>query len=180
MRCKGSPLVRFAAASRTFQASIDTGRHAASASDVSGEHAKLLGAPVDQTILASIHSRYTHFAWATSPRKQGGLGLKLPPFADHNTSISREDEGIALHAPFIINPGNVVMYVRSGVARVRGSRRIGEQSGINQVAQMKAEVDRCDENLSYLAAGLLPLLQRRDGGDKVRNPVPGPQAVAEW
>ena len=60
----------------------------------------------------STDSHYAHLAWATQPRKQGGLGpdLKLPLIADKSMSISRdygvliEEEGVALRGLFIIDP----------------------------------------------------------------------------
>lgn len=63
-------------------------------------------------IAISTDSHYSHLAWATQPRKQGGLGpdLELPLAADRSMSISRsygvllEDEGIALRGLFIIDP----------------------------------------------------------------------------
>ncbi|KAH9850416.1 thioredoxin-like protein [Lenzites betulinus] len=60
----------------------------------------------------STDSHFSHLAWATQPRKQGGLGpdLRLPLIADKNQQISRdynvliEDEGIALRGLFLIDP----------------------------------------------------------------------------
>ncbi|OJT07227.1 Peroxiredoxin 1 [Trametes pubescens] len=60
----------------------------------------------------STDSHFSHLAWATQPRKQGGLGpdLKLPLIADKNQKISRdynvliEEEGIALRGLFLIDP----------------------------------------------------------------------------
>ncbi|EJF60889.1 peroxiredoxin [Dichomitus squalens LYAD-421 SS1] len=60
----------------------------------------------------STDSHFAHLAWATQPRKEGGLGpdLKLPLIADKNLSISRdynvliEEEGVALRGLFIIDP----------------------------------------------------------------------------
>ena len=60
----------------------------------------------------STDSTYSHFAWATQTRNQGGLGpnLKLPLIADRNMKISRdygvliEEEGVALRGLFIIDP----------------------------------------------------------------------------
>ena len=60
----------------------------------------------------STDSTYSHFAWASQARSQGGLGpdLKLPLIADRNQRISRdygvliEDEGIALRGLFLIDP----------------------------------------------------------------------------
>ncbi|KAH9940870.1 uncharacterized protein BXZ73DRAFT_98702 [Epithele typhae] len=61
---------------------------------------------------ASTDSQYSHIAWATSRRKQGGLGpdLKLLLVAHRDMSVSPdysiliEDEGIALRGLFIIDP----------------------------------------------------------------------------
>ncbi|RXW23397.1 hypothetical protein EST38_g2432 [Candolleomyces aberdarensis] len=67
----------------------------------------------------STDSKYSHFAWATQTRKEGGLGpdLQLPLIADRNMSISRdygvllEDEGIALRGLFIIDPKGVLRQI---------------------------------------------------------------------
>ncbi|PFH53607.1 hypothetical protein AMATHDRAFT_79078 [Amanita thiersii Skay4041] len=60
----------------------------------------------------STDSQFSHLAWASQPRKQGGLGpdLTLPLIADKNMEISRdygvliEDAGIALRGLFLIDP----------------------------------------------------------------------------
>ncbi|GLB42898.1 putative C-terminal domain of 1-Cys peroxiredoxin [Lyophyllum shimeji] len=67
----------------------------------------------------STDSKFSHFAWANQPRKEGGLGpdLKLPLIADRNMSISRdygvllEDEGIALRGLFIIDPKGILRQI---------------------------------------------------------------------
>ncbi|KZP16459.1 Cys 2 peroxiredoxin [Athelia psychrophila] len=67
----------------------------------------------------STDSKYSHFAWSTQPRKQGGLGpsLQLPLVADRNMSISRdygvliEEEGIALRGLFLIDPKGVLRQI---------------------------------------------------------------------
>ncbi|KAI0781666.1 peroxiredoxin [Irpex lacteus] len=67
----------------------------------------------------STDSAYSHFAWATQPRKEGGLGpdLKLPLIADRNQKISRdygvliEEEGVALRGLFIIDPKGVLRQI---------------------------------------------------------------------
>ncbi len=64
----------------------------------------------------STDSKFSHFAWATQPRKEGGLGpdLKVPLIADKSMKISRdygvllEDEGISLRGLFIIDPKGVL------------------------------------------------------------------------
>ena len=67
----------------------------------------------------STDSTYSHFAWASQARSQGGLGpdLKLPLIADRNQRISRdygvliEDEGIALRGLFLIDPKGVLRQI---------------------------------------------------------------------
>ncbi|KAI1789852.1 peroxiredoxin [Ganoderma leucocontextum] len=68
---------------------------------------------INTTVLGvSTDSHFSHLAWATQPRKQGGLGpdLKLPLIADKSMSIARdynvliEEEGVALRGLFLIDP----------------------------------------------------------------------------
>ncbi|CAA7264560.1 unnamed protein product [Cyclocybe aegerita] len=75
---------------------------------------------LNTTVLGiSTDSKFSHFAWATQTRKEGGLGpdLKLPLIADRNMSISRdygvllEDEGIALRGLFIIDPKGILRQI---------------------------------------------------------------------
>ncbi|KAI0698020.1 peroxiredoxin [Cytidiella melzeri] len=75
---------------------------------------------LNTTVLSvSTDSTYSHFAWATQPRKEGGLGpdLKLPLIADRNQKISRdygvliEEEGIALRGLFIIDPKGILRQI---------------------------------------------------------------------
>jgi len=72
---------------------------------------------LDTVVLGiSTDSQFSHFAWATQSRKDGGLGpdLKLPLVADRSMSISRdygvllEDQGIALRGLFIIDPKGIL------------------------------------------------------------------------
>lgn len=70
-------------------------------------------------LAVSTDSVYSHLAWATQPRKQGGLGpdLQLPLIADRNQQIARdynvliEEEGIALRGLFIIDPKGVLRQI---------------------------------------------------------------------
>ncbi|KAH8829269.1 peroxiredoxin [Flagelloscypha sp. PMI_526] len=88
-----------------------------------GKWVVLLFYPMDFTfeILAfndtvSTDSKYSHYAWASSPRKTGGLGpdLKLALVEDKNMKISRdygclvEEEGIALRGLYIIDPKGIL------------------------------------------------------------------------
>ncbi|KAJ7149588.1 2-cysteine peroxiredoxin [Mycena filopes] len=67
----------------------------------------------------STDSQFSHLAWYTQPRKQGGLGpdLHLPLVADRNMQIARaygvllEDEGIALRGLFLIDPKGVLRQI---------------------------------------------------------------------
>ena len=67
----------------------------------------------------STDSHFSHLAWVSQPRKQGGLGpdLKLPLVADKNQAISRkygvllEDQGVALRGLFIIDPKGVLRQI---------------------------------------------------------------------
>ncbi|KAJ7176112.1 peroxiredoxin [Mycena crocata] len=75
---------------------------------------------IDTVVLGvSTDSQFSHLAWSTQPRKQGGLGpdLKLPLVADKSMKISRdygvllEDEGIALRGLFIIDPKGILRQI---------------------------------------------------------------------
>ncbi|KAF5336179.1 hypothetical protein D9611_006334 [Ephemerocybe angulata] len=70
-------------------------------------------------LAVSTDSKFSHFAWATQDRKEGGLGpnLTIPLIADRNMKISRdygvllEDEGIALRGLFIIDPKGILRQI---------------------------------------------------------------------
>jgi peroxiredoxin 3 len=74
---------------------------------------KALGAEV---IGVSVDSKFTHLAWANTPRKDGGIGLlKYPLVADISKRIATEygvlvEPGIALRGLFIIDPDGKVAY----------------------------------------------------------------------
>ncbi|KJA18935.1 hypothetical protein HYPSUDRAFT_44784 [Hypholoma sublateritium FD-334 SS-4] len=67
----------------------------------------------------STDSKFSHFAWSTQTRKEGGLGpnLELPLIADRNMSMARdygvliEEEGIALRGLFIIDPKGILRQI---------------------------------------------------------------------
>ena len=64
----------------------------------------------------SVDSKFSHLAWAKTPRKDGGLGkLQIPLLADLNKEIGKKygvmlDAGITLRGLFLINPQGVVQY----------------------------------------------------------------------
>jgi len=68
-----------------------------------------------EVIGISTDSHFSHLAWISQPRKQGGLGgLSYPLVSDFSKNISRdygvliEEAGIALRGLFIIDPTGVV------------------------------------------------------------------------
>jgi alkyl hydroperoxide reductase subunit AhpC len=68
-----------------------------------------------QLIGISVDSHFTHLAWKSVDRKEGGISdLKYPLVADLNKSIARdygvllEDAGVALRGLFVIDPNNIV------------------------------------------------------------------------
>ncbi|XP_035741662.1 peroxiredoxin-2-like [Vespa mandarinia] len=71
-----------------------------------------------EVIAISTDSEYSHLAWITTPRKQGGLGeMKIPVVADKSHKISKdygvldEIQGISLRALFIIDPKQLIRHV---------------------------------------------------------------------
>ncbi|TWU42416.1 peroxiredoxin [Novipirellula artificiosorum] len=69
-----------------------------------------------QILGVSIDSHYTHFAWTSTPRNQGGIGkTEYPLIADLNKQISRDydvllDAGIALRGLFLIDKDGIVRH----------------------------------------------------------------------
>ncbi|KAK2464981.1 hypothetical protein APHAL10511_003057 [Amanita phalloides] len=72
---------------------------------------------LNTTVLGvSTDSEYSHFAWASQPRNQGGLGpgLALPLIADKSMQIARdygvliEDAGVALRGSFLIDSKGIL------------------------------------------------------------------------
>ncbi len=70
-----------------------------------------------EIIGCSVDSKFTHLAWAKTPRKEGGIGkLTFPLLSDLNKEIGRnygvllEKDGVCLRGLFLINPQGVVQY----------------------------------------------------------------------
>lgn len=70
-----------------------------------------------QVVACSVDSKYTHLAWADTPRNQGGLGeISYPLLADLTKDIGRdygvllEEAGVTLRGLFIIDPEGNVAY----------------------------------------------------------------------
>lgn len=64
----------------------------------------------------SVDSKFSHLAWARTPRKDGGLGkLTIPLLADITKKVAKDygvlvNDAIALRGLFLINPQGVVQY----------------------------------------------------------------------
>jgi peroxiredoxin (alkyl hydroperoxide reductase subunit C) len=77
------------------------------------EDFKKLGAEV---LGVSIDSKFTHLAWTSTPRAQGGIeGLRYPLLSDLNKHIAASygilaEGGIALRGLFIIDPDGIVQH----------------------------------------------------------------------
>lgn len=70
-----------------------------------------------EVVGCSVDSKFSHLAWAKTPRKEGGLGkLEIPLLADIKKDIGRdygvliEESGITLRGLFLINPEGKVQY----------------------------------------------------------------------
>jgi peroxiredoxin (alkyl hydroperoxide reductase subunit C) len=69
-----------------------------------------------EVIGVSVDSHFTHLAWKSTPRKQGGLGqINYPLVSDLNKNISRAydvlaEDGIALRGLFLIDKAGVVRH----------------------------------------------------------------------
>jgi len=71
-----------------------------------------------QVVFASVDSEYSLLSWASTARKDGGLGsVQIPLFSDKNHKLSKdygvllEDEGVALRGLFIIDPSGTVRQI---------------------------------------------------------------------
>lgn len=71
-----------------------------------------------ELVAISTDSPYTHLAWITTPRKQGGLGeMRMPVLSDKNQSISRmygildEEKGVSLKGLFIIDKNQLIRHI---------------------------------------------------------------------
>src|SRR5262245_54866761 len=65
----------------------------------------------------SVDSKFTHHAWANTPREDGGIkGVNFPLISDLNKHIAREygllleDQGVALRGLFIINKDGILKH----------------------------------------------------------------------
>ncbi len=69
-----------------------------------------------EVIGCSVDSKFSHLAWAKTPRKEGGIGeLKIPLLADITKKIARDfgvlvNDAVALRGLFIVNPEGRIQY----------------------------------------------------------------------
>lgn len=70
-----------------------------------------------EVVGCSVDSQFSHFAWLSMPKNQGGIqGVNYPLVADLNKSISRdyevlkEEEGVAYRGLFLIDKEGVIRH----------------------------------------------------------------------
>ena len=69
-----------------------------------------------EVIGSSVDSKFSHLAWAKTPRKEGGLGkLSIPLLADITKKVGKDygvlvNDSVTLRGLFLINPKGVVQY----------------------------------------------------------------------
>jgi len=70
-----------------------------------------------QVVACSVDSCYSHLAWLSIPKSEGGIeGVTYPLVSDMNKSIAKkyhvldEDAGIAYRGLFIIDPEGIIRY----------------------------------------------------------------------
>jgi peroxiredoxin 2/4 len=70
-----------------------------------------------EVIGVSVDSKFSHFAWANTPREDGGIkGVNFPLASDLTKTISRDygvllEDGIALRGLFIINKDGILKHI---------------------------------------------------------------------
>lgn len=71
-----------------------------------------------EIVAISTDSKFAHFVWTTTPRKQGGIGeINIPLLADKNQRISKdygvldENLGTPLGALFIIDNKQILRHI---------------------------------------------------------------------
>jgi alkyl hydroperoxide reductase subunit AhpC len=95
-----------------------------------------------EVIGCSVDSKFSHLAWAQTPRKEGGLGeIKYPLLADITKKIARDygvlvNDAVALRGLFLINPNGKIVY--SVVHDLSVGRSVDETLRVLQAFQ-KAE-----------------------------------------
>ena len=98
-----------------------------------------------QVIGVSVDSKFTHHAWANTPRSDGGIqGVNFPLVSDINKSIARdygilmEDAGVALRGLFIIN--------KDGILKQATINHLDLGRSIEEVLRLLDAVDYTEEH----------------------------------
>ena len=70
-----------------------------------------------EVIAVSVDSKFSHYAWLQTPKKQGGIqGVSYPLVSDINKTISRDydvlinNEGVSLRGAFLIDKDGIVRH----------------------------------------------------------------------
>lgn len=94
---------------------------------------------------ASVDSKFTHHAWANTPREDGGIkGVNFPLISDLNKQIARdygvliESDGVALRGLFIIN--------RDGILKHSTINHLDLGRNIEEVLRLLDAVDYTEEH----------------------------------
>ena len=93
----------------------------------------------------SVDSKFTHHAWANTPREDGGIkGVNFPLISDLNKQIARdygvllESDGVALRGLFIIN--------RDGILKHSTINHLDLGRNIEEVLRLLDAVDYTEEH----------------------------------
>jgi alkyl hydroperoxide reductase subunit AhpC len=115
-----------------------------------------------EVLAVSVDSKYTHLAWVSTPRKQGGVGpIRYPILSDLNKSMSRnygvllEDVGVALRGLFLIDRAGIVRHAL--VNDMPLGRSVGEVLRLLDALQYyEQQGEMCPANWSKGQVGLKP------------------------
>lgn len=97
-----------------------------------------------QVIAASTDSWYSHLAWLSQPRNQGGIqGVRYPILSDFNKTISRDyglllPDGTALRGTFIID--------RQGAVQHASVNNLGIGRNVQEVVRLVSAVQFVEEH----------------------------------
>jgi len=97
-----------------------------------------------QVIAASTDSWYSHLAWLSQPRNQGGIqGVRYPILSDFNKTISRDyglllPDGTALRGTFIID--------REGLVQHASVNNLGIGRNVQEIVRLVSAVQFVEEH----------------------------------
>lgn len=91
----------------------------------------------------SVDSKFTHLAWSSQPRREGGIqGLRYPLLSDLNKTMARDygvlaEDGVALRGLFLIDPDGIVQHAT--INNLAVGRSVDEALRILQAFQFVRE-----------------------------------------